>query len=243
MGWGEISADNEGPALSLLGTLLCSMRGRAFCSHVRRNGLSLGGMRRNRSGLCRALADGGRSRPVRSLHGGAPLGRCLSRFLLFLFSLFLWRLLNAGKFTQDFYAIFVRFALSGELRGKQLFNDGVKLRSPGHADGLQLGDRRRQSRPDGPPFLNVRPNFGESLRIGGLRQKVRHLLKREFFEKPIGINGGARATAREFPLRLQRCVLEIQYRSEEHTSELQSLAYLVCRLLLEKKKAGGNNAS
>src|SRR2546425_3291903 len=27
-----------------------------------------------------------------------------------------------------------------------------------------------------------------------------------------------------------------QERSEEHTSELQSLAYLVCRLLLEKKK-------
>src|SRR2546425_3541373 len=28
----------------------------------------------------------------------------------------------------------------------------------------------------------------------------------------------------------------LQARSEEHTSELQSLAYLVCRLLLEKKK-------
>src|SRR2546425_5225743 len=28
-------------------------------------------------------------------------------------------------------------------------------------------------------------------------------------------------------------------RSEEHTSELQSLAYLVCRLLLEKKKDRG----
>src|ERR1041384_5401119 len=28
-------------------------------------------------------------------------------------------------------------------------------------------------------------------------------------------------------------------RSEEHTSELQSLAYLVCRLLLEKKKKHG----
>src|SRR2546425_7840799 len=27
-----------------------------------------------------------------------------------------------------------------------------------------------------------------------------------------------------------------KHRSEEHTSELQSLAYLVCRLLLEKKK-------
>src|SRR5687767_15197160 len=30
------------------------------------------------------------------------------------------------------------------------------------------------------------------------------------------------------------------YRSEEHTSELQSLAYLVCRLLLEKKKKDKN---
>src|SRR2546425_9746428 len=30
--------------------------------------------------------------------------------------------------------------------------------------------------------------------------------------------------------------LRLGARSEEHTSELQSLAYLVCRLLLEKKK-------
>src|SRR2546425_9606336 len=29
---------------------------------------------------------------------------------------------------------------------------------------------------------------------------------------------------------------QVGVRSEEHTSELQSLAYLVCRLLLEKKK-------
>src|SRR5687767_15683144 len=33
-------------------------------------------------------------------------------------------------------------------------------------------------------------------------------------------------------------------RSEEHTSELQSLAYLVCRLLLEKKNRGtGKNSA
>src|SRR5687767_15699760 len=31
-------------------------------------------------------------------------------------------------------------------------------------------------------------------------------------------------------------------RSEEHTSELQSLAYLVCRLLLEKKKKKTTNS-
>src|SRR5258705_9976971 len=31
------------------------------------------------------------------------------------------------------------------------------------------------------------------------------------------------------------------YRSEEHTSELQSLRHLVCRLLLEKKKITANS--
>src|SRR3712207_8580225 len=35
----------------------------------------------------------------------------------------------------------------------------------------------------------------------------------------------------------QVCVVDsVQTRSEEHTSELQSRQYLVCRLLLEKKK-------
>src|SRR2546425_2957132 len=36
--------------------------------------------------------------------------------------------------------------------------------------------------------------------------------------------------------QVARQSLEAADRSEEHTSELQSLAYLVCRLLLEKKK-------
>src|SRR2546425_2209820 len=37
--------------------------------------------------------------------------------------------------------------------------------------------------------------------------------------------------------RLLELIEELEeMRSEEHTSELQSLAYLVCRLLLEKKK-------
>src|SRR5205823_2935002 len=42
---------------------------------------------------------------------------------------------------------------------------------------------------------------------------------------------------------LERCfgVRERMGRSEEHTSELQSLAYLVCRLLLEKKKKTNKN--
>src|SRR2546425_2472984 len=37
------------------------------------------------------------------------------------------------------------------------------------------------------------------------------------------------------------CERKIIERSEEHTSELQSLAYLVCRLLLEKKKSIGRS--
>src|SRR6266404_7176873 len=44
--------------------------------------------------------------------------------------------------------------------------------------------------------------------------------------RPAPPTGCARSRARSSPVA----------RSEEHTSELQSLAYLVCRLLLEKKK-------
>src|SRR3712207_8464491 len=36
--------------------------------------------------------------------------------------------------------------------------------------------------------------------------------------------------------RVSRGATQIALRSEEHTSELQSRQYLVCRLLLEKKK-------
>src|SRR3989442_4645736 len=35
------------------------------------------------------------------------------------------------------------------------------------------------------------------------------------------------------------CSRKLCYRSEEHTSELQSRPHLVCRLLLEKKKISG----
>src|SRR5205823_10830242 len=47
------------------------------------------------------------------------------------------------------------------------------------------------------------------------------------------------AQSRQHPIGLVERLLEAMhelFRSEEHTSELQSLAYLVCRLLLEKKK-------
>src|SRR5205823_8388849 len=44
-----------------------------------------------------------------------------------------------------------------------------------------------------------------------------------------------RVRAIDAAMELPGCRTFIRRRSEEHTSELQSLAYLVCRLLLEKK--------
>src|SRR2546425_8655474 len=54
-------------------------------------------------------------------------------------------------------------------------------------------------------------------------------------------DGGAQGSRTTFALSnainaAAASVREQILRSEEHTSELQSLAYLVCRLLLEKKK-------
>src|SRR3712207_6876836 len=46
----------------------------------------------------------------------------------------------------------------------------------------------------------------------------------------------ARAGARNLLLRPRARAVRLGRRSEEHTSELQSRQYLVCRLLLEKKK-------
>src|SRR2546425_7288501 len=46
----------------------------------------------------------------------------------------------------------------------------------------------------------------------------------------------ARNTARYWGVHQRTAENGRSVRSEEHTSELQSLAYLVCRLLLEKKK-------
>src|SRR5205823_13854627 len=52
---------------------------------------------------------------------------------------------------------------------------------------------------------------------------------------PIARSPGSDTSSRRPPTSTTT-VCRGMVRSEEHTSELQSLAYLVCRLLLEKKK-------
>src|SRR5437762_10535185 len=48
---------------------------------------------------------------------------------------------------------------------------------------------------------------------------------------------GLREGRDQYPPHCRGAGLPAQFRSEEHTSELQSPMYLVCRLLLEKKKS------
>src|SRR2546425_3933066 len=70
--------------------------------------------------------------------------------------------------------------------------------------------------------------------LGDQRLDLFQLCRLERIEDVVGPVAralGQRAHADPEP----RVLLRLQ-RSEEHTSELQSLAYLVCRLLLEKKK-------
>src|SRR2546425_3171615 len=66
-------------------------------------------------------------------------------------------------------------------------------------------------------------------------------LSRSYFRQPPRLYGDPRRQL-IFPITAAATAerdsgaLGQPMRSEEHTSELQSLAYLVCRLLLEKKK-------
>src|SRR5947199_5073755 len=57
----------------------------------------------------------------------------------------------------------------------------------------------------------------------------------------LPISAQARAQRRRDGMCRSRCRGAQTSRSEEHTSELQSLRHLVCRLLLEKKKKKKKN--
>src|SRR5687767_7779096 len=84
---------------------------------------------------------------------------------------------------------------------------------------------RRRAGGVGAPEGTRRPQGLREIRHIAARWRVESMSVR-FGVNPIGwSNDDLRELGGKTPLR-----------SEEHTSELQSLAYLVCRLLLEKKK-------
>src|SRR2546423_12028979 len=99
-----------------------------------------------------------------------------------------------------------------------------------------------------PAYSIVAPVFNEEETLPHFYQRVIKVMEEvgESFELVL-INDGSRdgsfRTMRDLHDRDPRVrVIDFsrnfghQIRSEEHTSELQSLAYLVCRLLLEKQK-------
>src|SRR3712207_7723310 len=75
-------------------------------------------------------------------------------------------------------------------------------------------------------------------RVGGQQgERVRPLHQREAArERPARADRQRRAVERQRHRRRVGHLPLHLHRSEEHTSELQSRQYLVCRLLLEKKK-------
>src|SRR2546425_5116582 len=75
---------------------------------------------------------------------------------------------------------------------------------------------RPAGRPQQPPPDQLGLGMGVEDQLAGRVEDARH--------HELAVAGRDDARLRRAP------------RSEEHTSELQSLAYLVCRLLLEKKK-------
>src|SRR3712207_7137834 len=70
------------------------------------------------------------------------------------------------------------------------------------------------------------------VRVGAARHDVEPALH-QFIGEGLGVRDDAGLVVLE--RRVER-LAEGHGRSEEHTSELQSRQYLVCRLLLEKKK-------
>src|SRR3712207_8207459 len=78
-----------------------------------------------------------------------------------------------------------------------------------------------------------RPGAGAAGGVRLVRRAVERLLQ---LERPESARPRDGSGARAHPRRRRHGEGVARRRSEEHTSELQSRQYLVCRLLLEKKK-------
>src|SRR3712207_8044471 len=90
--------------------------------------------------------------------------------------------------------------------------------------------------------------FGNSLIFAPMTTAVLNSVETAKSGVASAVNGAVRETGFAFGIALLGTIMnrtyqdrydtsaEVTGRSEEHTSELQSRQYLVCRLLLEKKK-------
>src|SRR3989441_9534091 len=93
----------------------------------------------------------------------------------------------------------------------------------GQSDGAAALDQERRV----PAHVPVRPDDHGHAEDRGLEHRV----------QPRAVIPAAHEGDVGERVEVRQDTDAVHDRSEEHTSELQSLAYLVCRLLLEKKKA------
>src|SRR5262249_60905193 len=88
------------------------------------------------------------------------------------------------------------------------------------------------------PYTTLFRSHGH--RCGGILRQVRNdgaNVQHQIYQQPERRAGQrAKLTGEDRLTRVKRIAADFDVRSEEHTSELQSLTNLVCRLLLEKKK-------
>src|SRR3989441_8164285 len=150
--------------------------------------------------------------------------------------------LSSGKCRRHASFPFTRYAQGAWTRvasWPQASSRGLSWSAHGDRSGPHPWSRRRGARPlprvralarHRPVLPGVRA--GARRAAGRLRAAARTAAALARRRRAGRLRGAAPARRRrvrdETPLRASR--------SEEHTSELQSLAYLVCRLLLEKKK-------
>src|SRR3712207_7047999 len=98
-----------------------------------------------------------------------------------------------------------------------------------------------------PTLFRSEPGVGKTAIVEGLAEEIAEgnvpeiLGNKEVYTLDLGALVAGSKYRGEFEERLKKIMKEI--RSEEHTSELQSRQYLVCRLLLEKKKHNTSSMS
>src|SRR5437763_13407066 len=85
--------------------------------------------------------------------------------------------------------------------------------------------------------LEALDGAGRPVRLGAPKQRVLLGMLLLHADRPVPVDRLVDALWPDGPPRSERVNEAVHgHRSEEHTSEIQSPMYLVCRLLLEKKK-------
>src|SRR5262249_61902942 len=110
---------------------------------------------------------------------------------------------------------------------------------------LALGDADRADGLSSLQRTECRGDVGERVDVGGQRLGADRAGSEQRDHRGVGVRAGPDAehvklvegdqVDRQFRAGTAGQELPVDLRSEEHTSELQSLTNLVCRLLLEKK--------